>query len=92
MIIAAYYIIINAVLFFAMGIDKFKAIHNMWRIPEATLFLLALMGAPAGGFLGMLFFHHKTKKPKFYFIFTLALLLHISLIVSLNRGGFLYDI
>lgn len=44
-----------------MGIDKSKAKRNAWRIPEATLFLVALLGGGIGSTLGMHFFRHKTK-------------------------------
>ena len=44
-----------------MGIDKSKAKRNAWRIPEATLFLVALLGGAIGSTLGMHFFRHKTK-------------------------------
>lgn len=59
---ALYYIgIINLVGFAIMGIDKSKAKRNAWRIPEATLFLVALLGGAIGSTLGMHFFRHKTK-------------------------------
>ncbi|MCD7855934.1 MAG: DUF1294 domain-containing protein [Clostridiales bacterium] len=82
-IILLYYIALNAVLFTAMGADKYKAVHKKWRIPEATLFLLALSGGFIGGFSGMFIFHHKTRKPKFYFVFSLAFILHAFIIVNL---------
>ena len=47
--------------FFAMGIDKAKAKRGAWRIPEKTLFGIALMGGGAGIWLGMETFRHKTK-------------------------------
>ena len=53
--------IINLVGFAIMGIDKSKAKRNAWRIPEATLFLVALLGGAIGSTLGMHFFRHKTK-------------------------------
>lgn len=53
--------IINLVGFAIMGIDKSKAKRNAWRIPEATLFLVALLGGGIGSTLGMHLFHHKTK-------------------------------
>ena len=59
---ALYYIgLINLVGFAIMGIDKSKAKRNAWRIPEATLFLVALLGGGIGSTLGMHFFRHKTK-------------------------------
>ena len=56
-----YLIIVNLIDFILMGVDKKKAIRGAWRIPEATLFLFALIGGSLGGILGMHFFHHKTK-------------------------------
>lgn len=47
--------------FFTMGIDKAKAKRGAWRIPEKTLFGIALMGGGAGIWLGMETFRHKTK-------------------------------
>ena len=46
--------------FALMGIDKFKAKHDRWRIPERTLMLIALLGGSPGVWLGMRVFHHKT--------------------------------
>ena len=56
----------NLITFIVYGIDKGKAKKRLWRIPEATLIGLALMGGSVGAFLGMKFFHHKTKHIKFY--------------------------
>jgi uncharacterized membrane protein YsdA (DUF1294 family) len=56
-----YLLAVNLMAFLAMGIDKYKARHNRWRIPEATLFILALAGGAAGGTAGMICFHHKTR-------------------------------
>ena len=46
--------------FCTYGIDKYRAKHDKWRIPEKTLMLLALLGGAIGAFLGMKAFHHKT--------------------------------
>ena len=45
--------------------DKIKAKKNLWRIPEATLFLVAAIGGSFGSLLGMHIFRHKTKHIKF---------------------------
>ena len=63
-----------------MGIDKLRAEHEKWRIPESTLFIVSLLGGSLGGFLGMRIYHHKTKKASFYIIYALALILHIALL------------
>ena len=64
--IVGYLVIINVIAFIIYGIDKRKAKKHLWRIPEATLIGLALMGGSVGAFLGMRLFHHKTKHVKFY--------------------------
>ena len=56
-----YYILINIVGFFIMGIDKKRAIRGAWRISEASLFLTAFLGGALGCILGMHHFRHKTK-------------------------------
>ena len=45
----------------SMGMDKRKAIRHQWRIPEATLFLIALLGGSLGSIVGMQLFRHKTR-------------------------------
>ncbi len=58
---AAYLVLINAVGFVLMGVDKKRAIRGAWRISEATLFLTAFLGGALGCTLGMRHFRHKTK-------------------------------
>lgn len=64
-LLAAYLIVINIVGFASMGIDKRRAIKRAFRIPEATLFLYALLGGALGSLLGMYVFNHKTRHPLF---------------------------
>ncbi|PGS53429.1 DUF1294 domain-containing protein [Bacillus sp. AFS041924] len=62
-----YLVIINIVSFAIMGIDKSKAKRKAWRIPERILFLVAIIGGSIGSILGMYYFRHKTKHPRFVF-------------------------
>ena len=62
-----YLIAVNILAFALMGIDKYKAQHHLWRIPEKTLFLSAIIGGSAGAIFGMNLFRHKTKH--WYFVF-----------------------
>ena len=79
-ILCVYALVMNVVLFAVMGIDKYKARNGLWRIPEKTLFGLALVGGSIGGILGMKVFRHKTKHNSFKFGFPAILILQLALI------------
>lgn len=64
-IILLYLLIINAIAFLLMLVDKYKARKNLWRIPEATLMTSAALGGSIGALLGMYTVRHKTRHPKF---------------------------
>ena len=77
-----YLVIINVIAFLAMYIDKRKAKYGKWRIPEQSLFILALIGGSIGAIIGMYTFRHKTKKLRFAVGFPVILVLQIILIIS----------
>ena len=64
-ILLVYLLTVNAAGFLLMLVDKFKARRNLWRIPEATLIGVALLGGSVGSLLGMYTVRHKTFHPKF---------------------------
>ena len=81
--IALWYVVfINAWAFTMYGVDKYKAKHGLWRIPEAALLLVAAVGGSIGAWCGIQVFHHKTRKPKFsigvpvIFVVEVALLIY----------------
>ncbi len=76
-----YLLIINAAGFLSMLVDKHKARKNLWRIPEATLLLIALLGGSIGSLLGMYTFRHKTKHPNFTIGIPVILIGQIFLII-----------
>ena len=78
-IIFIYIVVINAVAFLLMLIDKYKAKKNLWRIPEATLMGVAAIGGSLGAILGMRLVRHKTKHLKFSLGLPVLLALHILL-------------
>ena len=75
-----YLIAINIVTLIVYGIDKVKAMKGKWRISEATLLLLAIIGGSVGAWLGMKTWHHKTMHKKFKYGLPLILLVQIALI------------
>ena len=75
-----YLIVINVVTFLVYGIDKWKAKQGSWRISEATLLMLAVIGGTIGALLGMQVWRHKTMHLKFKYGLPLILLGQIALI------------
>lgn len=73
----SYFILINIFSFALFGIDKHKAKHRQWRIPESMLLGTALVGGGLGALLGMQCFRHKTKHVKFLIVIPLCLIFHI---------------
>lgn len=60
-----YLFIINALGFALMLMDKYKAKKKRWRIPEATLLGIAVIGGSLGCLGGMYAVRHKTRHSKF---------------------------
>ncbi len=81
-----YFIMINIVGFAIMGIDKRKAIKRTFRIPEATLFTVALIGGSVGCILGMNIFRHKTRHWYFVFGMPAILIVQIAILIFLLTG------
>ena len=78
--IVYYLIALNIVTFLVYGIDKWKAKQGSWRISEASLLLLAVIGGSIGALLGMKVWHHKTMHKKFKYGLPLILIAQIALI------------
>ena len=71
----------------SMASDKIRAMEHRFRIPESVLLLIALIGGSIGAILGMLLFHHKTRKAKFRYGLPLILLIQIPLGVGIYVLG-----
>ena len=64
-LLIVYLLLINALEFLLMHIDKQRAKKYQWRIPEFTLLLIAAFGGSLGCMLGMKLCHHKTRHWEF---------------------------
>ena len=80
-----YLLIINAIGWLIMLIDKEKAKKKQWRISEATLMTVAAIGGSLGSLIGMYQFRHKTKHTKFVVGIPLLLFLHVGLLMFLYK-------
>ena len=77
------YVTVNILVFAVYGIDKFKAHKGFWRTPEKTLLTISAFG-PFGAILGMKFFRHKTRKPKFTVSAPVLCALHVIIIIVIT--------
>lgn len=80
-IVVYYLITINIMTFLVYGIDKWKARNGKWRISEATLLLLAVIGGSIGAWAGISVWHHKTLHKKFRYGVPLILIIQVALII-----------
>ena len=78
-----YFLAINLLTFIIYGIDKRKAKHNRWRIPEALLLWLAVLGGSPAALVAMHIFHHKTLHKKFRYGVPAILIIQITIAVYL---------
>jgi uncharacterized membrane protein YsdA (DUF1294 family) len=81
--IIIYLVVINVVTFFMYGIDKWKARKAKWRIREAALLGLAVLGGSIGAWLGMKVWHHKTLHKKFRYGVPAIIVIQLLLVVYL---------
>jgi len=63
----------NVAAFILWGLDKSRARRGGRRVPEATLHLMALVGATPASFLAMWVFHHKRLKTRFKVLYAIVL-------------------
>lgn len=73
------YLIPSVLAFLLMGLDKRRAQRHKRRIPEATLWTVALLGGGPGAYLGMVLFRHKTLHLNFAIGFTLLAVIQLAL-------------
>ncbi len=83
--VALYLILISIITFIVFGADKQRARKKEWRIPEKVLFFLAIIGGSVGAILGMLIFHHKTRKWYFKIGMPVILIIQITAFVLVWR-------
>lgn len=79
-----YLVIINIATFFVYGIDKWKAKHSKWRVTEAALLLLAVLGGSIGAWLGMKVWRHKTMHKKFKYGIPLIIIVQVAVVLLIK--------
>lgn len=85
-LLLAYLALINAATLLVYGWDKLRAKkRGARRVPEKTLFLLALLGGSFGALLGMRLFHHKTRHWYFQYGIPAILLAQVALVLMAEK-------
>ena len=85
-IILGYLLAVNIISFILYGIDKYKAKKGQWRISEATLLLMAVIGGSIGAWAGMRIWHHKTMHKKFKYGIPAIIIMQVALMVYLHTN------
>ncbi|KAF2118181.1 hypothetical protein BDV96DRAFT_643443 [Lophiotrema nucula] len=65
----AYTGVMSAVTFLLYGYDKMQARNLEWRVKEATLHIMEILGGWPGALIGQHYFQHKTRKTSFQIAF-----------------------
>lgn len=83
-----FYMIVNILAFLLMGLDKYKAIHQHYRISEKALLLMIWLGGMLGSGLAMFIFHHKIRKKIFIISVFISFILHFTILyyITLQFG------
>ena len=85
-IILGYLLAVNIATVFLYGIDKYKAKKGRWRISEATLVMIAVIGGSIGAWSGMRLWHHKTMHKKFKYGIPVIIILQVAIAVYLQTN------
>ena len=85
-IILGYLLAVNITSILLYGIDKYKAKKGRWRISEATLLLIAVIGGSIGAWTGMRLWHHKTKHKKFKYGIPIIIIMQVAIAVYLQTN------
>ena len=72
--LALYAVAISALTYWVYAVDKRRAEQGEWRIPEANLHLLELLGGWPGAFLAQRRLRHKCSKGSYQVMFWLIVL------------------
>ena len=83
-ILIIYFVTINLATFLVYGVDKWKAKRSKWRITEAALLLLAVLGGSIGALLGMKVWRHKTMHKKFKYGIPLIIIVQVVVVLLIK--------
>ena len=74
----------NLIVYVVYTVDKQRARHKQWRVPESVLLTLAFAAGGLGALLGMIFNRHKIRQLKFKILVPAALIIQIIILFGLR--------
>ncbi|MEX1668287.1 DUF1294 domain-containing protein [Zhongshania guokunii] len=83
-LIALIYFVGSVIAYSLYAKDKRAAVKGAWRVQESTLHISALLCGWPGAIIAQQRLRHKTKKVSFRVVFTISLLLNLSLLAWLH--------
>lgn len=81
------YLVMSLLTFAVYGQDKSAAEQHEWRVSEATLHLLAVLGGWPGALVAQQVFRHKTRKLEFQVIFWITVIVNLGLLVFIGMAS-----
>ena len=84
--VSCYILFVWSITYLIYRKDKTRAECGAWRIPEATIHFLELIGGWPAGFIAQRNFRHKASKVSYQILFWAIILLHEALCLDYLRG------
>lgn len=84
-LIAAWFALISLIAVIATVADKIKAKRGKWRVPEATLMGISVLGGSVAMLVTMIMIRHKTKHMKFMVGIPIVIALQIAAAIVVLR-------
>ena len=83
------YLVWNLAVALFYGLDKSRAVRGVRRISERSLILAAFLLGGLGAMFGMVWFNHKTAKPKFRILVPLSVIVQFAIVWWIKGKGVL---
>lgn len=78
---------VSVITFILYASDKSKAKQGVWRTPESTLHLFALVGGWPGAAIAQQTLRHKSQKKEFRFMFWLTVIANLGVLAWLMSSS-----
>lgn len=79
--IPSVYALVSIITFVAYGVDKSRAMHTRWRVPEKSLHLLELLGGWPGALVAQHYYRHKKTKLSYQVVYWMIVVVHVGVLV-----------